>query len=120
MKWAPCASPPNTNRGANRTFDSIIEAVRKRLDQIRYIGAEVKFEQKEIGNPGYGCDLAPIDFVAFAEGLRCSRPDDVRPAIEAGFRSPSPALVEAVVNANEKSAKPDDALTRDALRRKVL
>jgi hypothetical protein len=25
--------------------------------------AEVKFEQKEIGNPEYGCTLAPIDFV---------------------------------------------------------
>ena len=39
--------------------------------------AEVKFEQKEIGNPEYGCDLAPIDFVAFAkacgaDGFRCA------------------------------------------------
>jgi thiamine pyrophosphate-dependent acetolactate synthase large subunit-like protein len=25
--------------------------------------AEVKFEQKEIGNPEYRCTLAPIDFV---------------------------------------------------------
>ena len=28
--------------------------------------AEVKFEQKEIGNPEYGCTLAPIDFVVFS------------------------------------------------------
>jgi hypothetical protein len=25
--------------------------------------AEVKFEQVELGNPSYGCDLSPIDFV---------------------------------------------------------
>ena len=28
--------------------------------------AEVKFEQIELGNPSFGCDLSPIDFVAFA------------------------------------------------------
>lgn len=28
--------------------------------------AEVLFEQKELGNPTHGCELAPIDFVAFA------------------------------------------------------
>jgi pyruvate dehydrogenase (quinone)/pyruvate decarboxylase len=74
--------------------------------------AEVKFEQREIGNPEYGCDLGPIDFVAFAracgaEGFRCATPDEVRPAIQAALRSAKPALVEAVVDANEKPAKPD-------------
>ena len=29
--------------------------------------AEVKFEQEDIGNPEFGCELAPIDFVAFAK-----------------------------------------------------
>ena len=75
--------------------------------------AEVKFEQKEIGNPEFGCDLAPIDFVAFAkacgaDAFRCERPDEVRPAISAALRSPKPALVEAVVDANEKPTKPDE------------
>jgi hypothetical protein len=28
--------------------------------------AEVKFEQVGLGNPSFGCDLSPIDFVAFA------------------------------------------------------
>ena len=75
--------------------------------------AEVKFEQKEIGNPEFGCDLAPIDFVAFAkacgaEGYRCERPEEVRPAIQAALRSPQPAIVEAVVDADEKPAKPDE------------
>jgi pyruvate dehydrogenase (quinone) len=74
--------------------------------------AEVKFEQTEIGNPEYGCDLAPIDFVAFAkacgaDAFRCERPDEVRPAISAALRSPNTALVEAVVDASEKPTKPD-------------
>jgi pyruvate dehydrogenase (quinone) len=66
--------------------------------------AEVKFEQVELGNPSFGCDLSPIDFVAFAracgaEGFRCERPEEVRPAIQAALRSSRPALVEAVVEA---------------------
>ena len=41
--------------------------------------AEVKFEQVELGNPSFGCDLSPIDFVAFAnacgaDGYRCEKP----------------------------------------------
>jgi pyruvate dehydrogenase (quinone) len=75
--------------------------------------AEVKFEQKEIGNPEYGCTLAPIDFVAFAkacgaDGFRCERPEEVRGAIQAALNSPGPAIVEAVVDAEEKPAKPDE------------
>jgi pyruvate dehydrogenase (quinone) len=75
--------------------------------------AEVKFEQKEIGNPEYGCTLAPIDFVAFAkacgaDGFRCEKPEEVRGAIQAALNSPGPAVVEAVVDAEEKPAKPDE------------
>ena len=75
--------------------------------------AEVKFEQKEIGNPEYGCDLSPIDFVAFAkacgaEGFRCEKPEEVRAAIQAALNSPGAAIVEAVVDADEKPAKPDE------------
>jgi pyruvate dehydrogenase (quinone)/pyruvate decarboxylase len=32
--------------------------------------AEVMFEQREVGNPNYGCELPPIDFVAFAKARR--------------------------------------------------
>src|SRR6202046_1740516 len=69
--------------------------------------AEVKFEQIELGNPSFGCDLAPIAFGAFAracgaDGFRCERPDEVSPAIQAALRSPRAAIVEAVVDANEK------------------
>ena len=75
--------------------------------------AEVKFEQVELGNPSFGCDLSPIDFVAFAracgaEGYRCEWPEEVRPAIQAALRSPSPALVEAVVDPEEKPTDPDE------------
>ena len=75
--------------------------------------AEVKFEQREIGNPEFGCDLTPIDFVAFAracgaEGFRCAHPEEVRPALQAALASPKPALIEAVVDANEKPTKPGD------------
>jgi pyruvate dehydrogenase (quinone) len=75
--------------------------------------AEVKFEQVELGNPSFGCDLSPIDFVAFAracgaEGFRCERPEEVRPAIQAALRSSRPALVEAVVDPDEKPTDPDE------------
>jgi len=75
--------------------------------------AEVKFEQKEIGNPEYGCDLPPIDFVAFAkacgaDAFRCERPDEVRPAISAALNSAKAAVVEAVVDAMEKPTKPEE------------
>jgi pyruvate dehydrogenase (quinone) len=75
--------------------------------------AEVKFEQREIGNPDFGCDLSPIDFVSFAkacgaEAFHCERPDDIKPAIRAALSSPKPALVEAVVDADERPTKPDE------------
>ena len=75
--------------------------------------AEVKFEQMELGNPSYGCDLSPIDFVAFAracgaDGYRCEEPREIRPAIEAALRSPRPAVVEAIVDPDEKPANPDE------------
>ena len=43
--------------------------------------AEVMFEQREIGYQNYGCELPPIDFVAFAkacgaEGLNCEQSTD--------------------------------------------
>jgi pyruvate dehydrogenase (quinone) len=74
--------------------------------------AEVRFEQQEIGNPEYGCSLPPIDFVAFAkacgaDGYRCEQ-EDIRPALQTALSSPRPALVEAMVDANEKPAKPDE------------
>jgi pyruvate dehydrogenase (quinone) len=75
--------------------------------------AEVKFEQREIGNPEYGCALAPIDFTAFAracgaDGYRCDRAEEVRSVIHSALNSPRAAIVEAVVDADEKPTKPGD------------
>jgi pyruvate dehydrogenase (quinone) len=75
--------------------------------------AEVKFEQREIGNPEYGCTLPPIDFGAFAkacgaDGFHCDSAAAIRPAIKAALASPSAAIVEAVVDANEKPTKLDE------------
>jgi pyruvate dehydrogenase (quinone) len=64
----------------------------------------IKWEQMVfLGNPEYGVDLAPIDFVRFAEacggiGFRCERPDEVRSALEAMMLADGPALCEAVVD----------------------
>lgn len=75
--------------------------------------AEVKFEQEEIGNPEYACTLAPIDFVAFAkacgaDGYRCDKVEEIGPAILAALNLPRAAIVEAVVDADEKPTKPDE------------
>jgi pyruvate dehydrogenase (quinone)/pyruvate oxidase len=65
---------------------------------------QIKWEQMVfLGNPEYGCELHPIDFVKFAEscgaaGFRCERPDEVIPALEAAFRAQGPSLIEAVVD----------------------
>ena len=54
---------------------------------------QIKWEQMVfLGNPEYGVELQPIDFVKFAEacggvGFRCEQPDEVRPALEAAFAS---------------------------------
>jgi pyruvate dehydrogenase (quinone) len=75
--------------------------------------SEVRFEQQDLGNPVYGCDLEPIDFVGFAKacgavGFRCEKPDEVRDAIGAALAADGPALVEAVVDPNEPPAKPEE------------
>jgi pyruvate dehydrogenase (quinone) len=75
--------------------------------------AEVLFEQAEPGNPPFGCDLSPIDFAGFAkncgaDGFRCSTPQEVQSAIRETLQSPRAALLEALVDANEKPALPED------------
>src|SRR6201996_1688213 len=75
--------------------------------------AEVMFEQREVGFPNYGCELPPIDFVAFAkacgaDGFHCERPEEVRTAIQAALASPKAALIEVVVDPEEKPAKPGE------------
>ena len=84
-----------------------------------YLG-QIKWEQIVfLGNPEYAVDLQPIDFASFAEacggeGYRCEKPDEVRPALEAAFRSKKPAIVEATVDPFEPpmpaQATPQQAL----------
>ncbi len=74
--------------------------------------AQVTFEQKEAGFGVFGCDLSPIDFVAYAracgaEGFRCATPEEVRPAIAAALRSSGPAIIEAIVDPDEESFQPE-------------
>jgi pyruvate dehydrogenase (quinone) len=74
--------------------------------------SEVRFEQRELGNPEFGCELSPIDFVAYAqacgaEAYRCTQRDELRPVLSQALRSSKPALIEAVVDANEPPAKPE-------------
>ncbi len=81
---------------------------------------QIKWEQMIfLGNPEYGVELQPIDFVKFAEacggvGFHCETPDDVRPAIAAAFESKKPALVEAVVDPFEPPM-PAQASAKQAL-----
>jgi pyruvate dehydrogenase (quinone) len=75
--------------------------------------AEVLFEQKELGNPTFGCELAPIDFAAFAkacgaDGFSCAHPNEVSSAIRATLRSSRPAVLEVLVDADEKPALPSE------------
>jgi pyruvate dehydrogenase (quinone) len=75
--------------------------------------AEVRFEQKELGNPEFGCDLNPIDFVAFAkacgaDGFRCAKPAEMRATIAAFLRSANTAVLEAEVDADEKPSMPHE------------
>jgi pyruvate dehydrogenase (quinone) len=64
----------------------------------------IKWEQMVfLGNPEYGCELQPIDFVQVAQacgavGFRCATPAEVGPALAAALQAKRPALVEAVVD----------------------
>ena len=72
----------------------------------------IKWEQMVfLGNPEYGVELQPIDFVRFAEacggaGFRAERPDQVRGALDAMMRIDGPALCEAVVDPFEPPLPP--------------
>jgi pyruvate dehydrogenase (quinone) len=81
---------------------------------------QIKWEQMIfLGNPEYGVELEPIDFVKFAEacggvGFRVEKPDEVGPVMQAAFASTRPTLIEAVVDPFEPpmpaSATPKQAL----------
>ena len=56
-----------------------------------------------LGNPEYGCELQPIDFVAVARacggaGFRIEDPAECGAVLDEALAAPGPALVEAVVD----------------------
>lgn len=65
---------------------------------------QIKWEQMVfLGNPEYGVDLSPIDFVAFAHacggvGYSVDDPKNCGHAIEQFLNAPGPAILEAVVD----------------------
>jgi pyruvate dehydrogenase (quinone)/pyruvate oxidase len=73
---------------------------------------QIKWEQMVfLGNPEYGCELEPVDFVRVAEGcgIRAIRIDD--PArcgeqLREALATPGACLIEAVVDPNEPPMPP--------------
>jgi pyruvate dehydrogenase (quinone) len=73
--------------------------------------AEVVFEQKELGNPPYGCELGGIDFAQVAvacgaEGARCTEPAALRAAVAAMLGSSRASLLEVHVDPAEPITTP--------------
>lgn len=64
----------------------------------------IKWEQMVfLGNPEYGCELSPIDFVKVAEacggtGFRIDDPTTCGQTLDRALGTPGPVLVEAVVD----------------------
>ncbi len=67
----------------------------------------IKWEQMALsGNPEFGVELQPIDFAGVAmscgvAGFTVERPDDVASTLQKALEHPGPAVVQAVVDANE-------------------
>jgi pyruvate dehydrogenase (quinone) len=64
----------------------------------------IKWEQMIfLGNPEFGCELQPIDFVAFAQacgakGFRIDDPANCREMVAAALAAPGPVVIEAIVD----------------------
>ena len=77
----------------------------------------IKWEQMlYLGNPEYGVDLAPVDFVKFAEacgarGVRIEDPKHCREQLRQGLGIDGPVLIECVVDPLEPPWPPE--ITRD-------
>ena len=64
----------------------------------------IKWEQMVfLGNPEFGCELQPIDFVAFAKacggiGMAIEDPTDCGRILDRALATPGPVIVEAIVD----------------------
>jgi pyruvate dehydrogenase (quinone) len=81
---------------------------------------QIKWEQMVfLGNPEYGCDLAPIDFAAFAracggKGFTIEDPADCGDILEAALNEPGPVIVDAVVDPHEPPMPPKTSVQQAA------
>lgn len=77
----------------------------------------IKWEQMlYLGNPEYGVDLAPVDFVKVAEacggrGLRIESPESCREQLRDALALPGPVVIECIVDPLEPPWPP--VITRD-------
>lgn len=73
---------------------------------------QIKWEQIVfLGNPEFGCDLQPIDFVKFAEscggkGIRIEDPKTCGVLLDEALAMPGPVLIEAIVDPHEPPLPP--------------
>src|SRR5262249_25280400 len=67
----------------------------------------IKWEQMVLeGNPQFGVELQPIDFEAYAKacgagGFTIEKPGEAERVLKDALRHPGPAVVQAIVDANE-------------------
>jgi pyruvate dehydrogenase (quinone) len=97
--------------GFGMTMADFITAVKYDLPIIVIIFNNSKFsfvelEMQAAGYPRYATELTNPDFAKYAdicggEGVRITRPDEVRPAIERALASRKPFLIDAIVNPDE-------------------
>ncbi|QYM78820.1 hypothetical protein K0B96_16175 [Horticoccus luteus] len=73
---------------------------------------QIKWEQMVmLGNPEFGCELQPIDFVAFARacggnGFKIEDPEQCGDIIAQALATPGPVVIEAVVDPHEPPMPP--------------
>ena len=83
-----------------RKYDLNVKVVVMRNDSLGMI----KWEQMIfLGNPEYGCELQPIDFVKVAEGcglagFRIVEPEHCAAQLREAWETKGPALIEAVID----------------------
>jgi pyruvate dehydrogenase (quinone) len=80
----------------------------------------IKWEQMVfLGNPEYGCDLQPIDFVTVARGFGVAAfsvddPKQCGAVLRQALAMPGPVLVEAVVDPHEPPMPPKITMSQAA------
>jgi thiamine pyrophosphate-dependent acetolactate synthase large subunit-like protein len=97
--------------GFGMTMADFITAVKYDLPIVVIIFNNSKFafvelEMQAAGYPRFATDLANPDFAQYAvicggEGVRVTRPEEVRPAIERALASTRPFIIDAIVNPDE-------------------